>query len=263
KHDNYNEIEHLNEIPFSTFEGIDRTRYDVTSTLPILMSRGCIRQCSFCSERLLYKGFRIRSAEYVVQEIEFHMKHNKVTSFVFHDSLINGELRTLEQFCDQVFERGLSISWEAQCSIRNDMDVRILEKMKQAGCFNLFIGLESASNTVLQRMSKGMTRDDARTFFEKCNKVGLHFEISLITNFPGETEDEFHETCDFIREHKGIIPKIAQVNPYVPYAGTEIGDAYPVVDEAQGQERMQKLVILFEEEEIPYTKSYIGNLLPA
>jgi threonylcarbamoyladenosine tRNA methylthiotransferase MtaB len=135
--------------------------------------------------------------------------------------------------------------------------------MKQAGCFNLFIGLETASDAVLKRIQKGITRNDALTFFEKMKGAGLHFEISLITAFPGETEKEFEETCAFIKQHKEMIPKIAQVNPYVPYEGTMLGEANPHVDETLGKKRVRRLVELFEKEKIPYTKSYIGNLLPA
>ena len=95
----------------------------------------------------------------------------------------------------------------------------------------------------------------------KCKKAEIHFEVSLITNFPGESDDEFQETCTFIVKHKELIPKIAQVNPYVPYEGTATAASHPKVDEVLGQERMSRLVGLFESEGIAYTKSYIGNLL--
>jgi anaerobic magnesium-protoporphyrin IX monomethyl ester cyclase len=257
----HEEIKDLDSIPYPSFSQLDRNAYGIRTQVPILMSRGCIRLCGFCSERLLYKEYRVRSAVHVIEEITSHVKRG-ITSFVFYDSLINGNLKALEDLCDTIIMTGVPITWEAQCVIRRDMTTELLKKMKQAGCFNLFIGLESASDQVLERMRKGITKADARTFFEKLKEAGLHFEISFITAFPQETEKEFEETCDFIRTNKEIIPKIAQVNPYVPYDGTIIGEVNPNVDETLGKERMRRLVELFEEENIPYTKSYIGNLLP-
>jgi radical SAM superfamily enzyme YgiQ (UPF0313 family) len=257
----HEEINDLDAIPYPSFSQLDRNAYGIRTQVPILMSRGCIRPCGFCSERLLYKGYRVRSAAHVMTEITSHVKSG-ITSFVFYDSLINGNLEVLEDLCDAIIMTGISISWEAQCVIRRDMTTELLKKMGKAGCFNLFVGLEAASDKVLERMQKGVTKEDARAFFKKLNEVGLHFEISLITAFPQETEKEFEETCDFLRTHKAIIPKIAQVNPYVPYEGTSIGKAHSVIDEALGKERVRRLVELFQEESIPYTKSYIGNLLP-
>jgi len=142
------------------------------------------------------------------------------------------------------------------------MSRELVSKMKRAGCFNLFIGLESASAAVLKRMNKGFTLTEARSFFQLLSAEGLHFEISLITNYPGETENEFQETLQFIRDNKSSIPKIAQVNPWVPYVGTTAAQRTHMVDFAQGIRKLERMRAFFEHENIPYTKSYIGNLLP-
>ncbi len=252
----------LDAIPFPSFSQFERNPYGIRTQLPIIMSRGCIRSCSFCSERLLFNGYRTRSAKHVFNEIITHMTKG-ICSFVFYDSLINGNLVVLEEFCDLIITQGLRIAWEAQCIIRNDMSEALLSKMRKAGCFNLFIGLEAASNTVLRRMNKGITLSDAKAFFEKCRMARLHFEISLITAFPQETEEEFEATCSFLRNNRNIIPKIAQVNSYIPYEGTSAATIDFHINKSIGAARVRRLVELFIEEKIPYTKSFIGNLLPS
>lgn len=178
----------LDERPSPTFSGFKLDRYQRKRALPIIGSRGCIRRCTFCSERLLVKGYTKRSPEKIISEIRYHKKINATKWFTFHDSLINGDLRHLERLCDLLAEE--DIKWDAQAIIRDDMSEGLLEKMKNSGCFNLFIGLESGSDKILRLMQKGFTTKDAMDFFKKCKSVGLHFEISLIVNYPGEGEWE-------------------------------------------------------------------------
>lgn len=255
------ELIDINKVPWPRFRGLDRRCYDNHTALPLLMSRGCIRQCAFCSERFLYTKYRCRDPRLLVEEIQHHTQQNGITHFVFHDSLINGDLARLRAFCELLIEKEPAISWEAQCCIRPDMVPELFLRMKKSGCVNLFIGLEAASDPVLRRMNKGFTREEARMFFERLTAAGLHFEISLITHFPGETKKEFEETCAFIKENKHIIPKIAQINPFIPYRGTPAAAMFCTADEKSGLEKMNALVSLCMEEKIPFTRGYIGNLL--
>jgi len=73
------------------------------------------------------------------------------------------------------------VTWEAQIYIRNDIPERLFAKMKAGGCVNLFIGLESGSDVVLQAMGKGFTAGEAAGFLHKLDKAGLQSEIALIT----------------------------------------------------------------------------------
>ena len=243
------------DASFPTFDGFRLDKYERKRALPILSSRGCIRTCAFCSERLLSKGFTIRRPENVLKEIQYHKKINKTKWFTFHDSLINGDLNNLDELCDMLL--GENIVWDAQAIIRRDMPEDLLSKMKKGGCFNLFIGLESGSSKMLKLMRKGFTTEDAEVFFTKCRNVGLHFETSLIAGFPGETEEDFAETLKFIEKNKDIIPKIAQINPYIKYSGTEV----EAVNANRGSERTNVFIRLVEELGIPYTKDFINNLV--
>lgn len=245
----------LDERPFPTFSGFKLPRYERKRALPIIASRGCIGRCRFCSERLLTDGFQVRNPEGIVAEIRYHKKVNNTKWFTFHDSLINGNLRHLEELCDLLI--GEEIYWDAQAIIRQDMPEGLLVKMKKSGCFNLFIGLESGSDKILKLMRKGFTTVDASNFFRKCKSVGLHFEISLIVGYPGETEEDFHETLDFILRNKEYIPKIAQVNPYIKYPGTDLEQPPLEI----GLRRVQEVIRLVEGLGIKYTPEFINNLL--
>jgi radical SAM superfamily enzyme YgiQ (UPF0313 family) len=262
------EEKELDRISYPTYDEFDLSVYSRKKAFPILMSRGCIRACTFCSERLLSKRFRTRSAQNVVDEIAYHTERYGVRWFTFHDSLVNGDLGELERMCRLLIERGLDVRWEAQVAIRQDMGTDLISLMKQAGCFNFFVGLESGSDTVLSRMHKGYTADTAAAFFKRAVTAGMHFEISLIVGFIGETEDEFSETIQFLLEHQRVIPKIAQLNPFVVLPETQLAceqskerNAFPYVyDRENAFRRMRRAQDFFEEHGFLFTPHFINNL---
>ncbi len=249
----YEELDDIDNLPFVEFNSFNIKMYSFS--LPLISSRGCIRKCNFCTERLLYKKFRQHSPQYIVEQIKYLIKKHNVSNFVFQDSLINANLKWLEEFSRLIIKNKLNIKWEAQAIIRDDFSCELAELMKKSGCFNLFIGLESASDKILQDMNKGFTQKQALDFFKALKRGKLHFEISIIVDYPGETEKNFEETVNFIVKNKSIIPKIAQINPYIDYFTRNY------TPQAFALQKVNRLVKILEKEKIPYTKSFINNLI--
>ena len=258
----YNELEKLEKIPKPDFSQIIPASYRYAAAYPVWMSRGCVRRCAFCVEHTLYRQFRFKDPVVVARELESYYDNEKTGHFIFFDSLINGDLNLFEKFLDELIVIGKPIKWEAQVLIRKDMPDRIFHKMKKAGCYNMFVGLESGCDEVLRIMRKGFTTVEAVEFFKKSRNAGLHFEISMISGFPGETKENFLETKRFIESNAHLIPKIAQINPYMDLPGSPLNrsGSSETVDLSKIKERIDKLVKIFEENNIRYTSSYINNL---
>ena len=249
----------LDNYPPPDFMKFNLDEYESKGSLPVILSRGCLYKCRFCAERLHFKKYRCKSAESMFGELICLQNKMGISRFVFYDSIINGDLRVLEKLCDLITADGLKITWEAQASVRRDMPERLFSKMKEAGCYNLFVGIESGSDTVLRKMRKGYGSRDALPFLEKCSRSGLNFEISLITGFPGEGDEEFEETLNFLTAGKGIIKKVAQINPFIGYRNLDmVGYAPPPPGIAE--KRVARLLAALEENGIKYTRSYINNL---
>jgi len=258
----FQQLSSLGRIGFPKYTGLDFADYPQKNAVPLQFCRGCIRKCSFCSERLLYRLMRTRNINDVIEEIKFHKKENSVEYFVFFDSLINADLMKLENLCDKIIESFGAIKWEAQIIIRRDMPQRLLEKMKKSGCYNLFIGLESGADKTLRAMRKGFTSSQAKGFFKQLNRAGLSFGISMIVGFPGETEEDFQESLNFVLENRAIIPKIEQVNPFTYYDGT---DADKQGDYKINKVSLRRLEIFIEgikRHNFKYTNAFLGNLIP-
>jgi radical SAM superfamily enzyme YgiQ (UPF0313 family) len=253
----FREAADLDEVPYPLYRGFDLKAYTRPRSLPLLFSRGCLRRCAFCAECLLAKKFRMRSAAHMTEEVVYHVNRHEACNFVFHDSLINGDLEKLAGFCELMTELKLDIKWDAQLMVRADMPPQLFEKMRAAGCYNLFIGLESGSDRVLELMHKGFTLKEAVLTLRKLKAAGLHCEVSLITGFPGETEQNFLQTLSFLQENRDLIPKIGQVNCIQFLPGTGLAGRQM---ETGARDRARRLVAFLSENKFIMTEEFIENL---
>jgi len=255
----YLEINNIDALPTPNFDCLNIQNYNLSS-LPLFSSRGCIKRCSFCSECMLYREFRQHSPEYMLETIKNLSEKYRINTFSFHDSLINADLKWLDRFCLLVIKENIKIKWEAQFMVREDLTDERLMKMKQSGCYNLFVGLESGSNRILKLMDKGYNQKIAKDCFTKLHNNGIQFEISLVLGFPSESEDDFKDTLQFLKENKTIIPKIAQLNPFVEYSPSKIHKKEYKHNKVI-TERINKLIKMFDQDRVKYTSSFINNLV--
>jgi len=123
---------------------------------------------------------------------------NVVPCFHLADSLINGNTKELEKFCDLIIGSGLVINWGGQAAIRSQMTTALLEKMARAGYSSFFWGMESASDNVLRLMNK---RNDIALFgriLKDCKRLGIVNYTPIIVGYPGETPEDAAVTLRWI-----------------------------------------------------------------
>ena len=194
----------INNFPIPNYNDFDFSKYDMPNGLLTEFSRGCIAKCTFCSETHFWK-YRQRHSNSVLDEIE-HLYRTKGTNVIwFLDSLINGNLKALKEFAEGVIERGLKIKWAGFARCDERMDLKYLKLLKKAGCFILKIGAESASNKVLDDMSKRMTREIMEKNFTDFKKAGIGVFTTWINGFPTEERTDHKSSLTFIcRNRKRI-----------------------------------------------------------
>lgn len=202
----------LDLLPFPTFEEFYLDSYKCQRGVAIITSRGCISRCTFCNDHVMTAPYRFRSAEHVLEEILYHVKENKRTHFAFKDLLCNGNPRELGRLCDLIAASGVQISWDSQAIPKKDLTRGLLEKMKASGCELLIFGLESCSNAVLSKMGKLFTKEDAREVLVNSHGAGINTMVNIIVGFPGESEDDFRQTLDFLSENREYITRISNLS---------------------------------------------------
>lgn len=125
---------------------------------------------------------------------------------------------------------------------------------------HLHIPLQSGSNTVLERMRRKYSTEFYKQRIDKIKNIFPHLAITsdVIVGFPGETEEEFQETKDFIKE---IGFSELHVFPYSRRTGTPAARMDNQVDDEVKNRRVQELIELSNEQALAYAKHYENEVL--
>lgn len=161
--------------------------------------RGCPYRCEFCNYPYLFDDnvFRVKSAERIASDwIAYSENGARIINCL--DSLFTIPYRRLEALCKTL--KGLGIRWI--CYARADDLVRpgVVERMREAGCIQVQIGLESGDQKILDNMNKSCSVESNLRAMQVCRENGLTTMVSVIIGFPGETVDTIRATLEHLRE---------------------------------------------------------------
>ncbi|HOW27388.1 MAG TPA: radical SAM protein [Elusimicrobiota bacterium] len=206
-------IADLDSLPLPDYSDFDEfiysKRYRQPDRMEIFDSRGCVRQCHFCSEWQFWRKYRSMSGERIFREMTQQMKkYPGVNFFYFIGSLVNGDMTALNRWTDLVLENGLDVRWAGQAIIRPDMTRETIRKLARSGCRWLGYGIESGSMKVLQGMNKYFTVDNAVQNLKDSREAGIEVQINIMFGLPGETRELFQETLDFLRRVRPYIDTV-------------------------------------------------------
>ncbi len=196
------EMESLDELPYADYSDYPVAAYrgKVVNT-----HRGCVRQCTFCSEWSAM-SYRRMSPRRVLDEFHYQLeRHPDSRCFMFGDSLVNSSMKDLEQICELLIESRIAIGWGCYAITRKEMTGAVLEKMRRAGCAGLFYGIESGSDRLLREVSKNTTAALNARVLRETRQAGLETHVGWIVGLPGESDEDFRESLAFLRRCAGDI----------------------------------------------------------
>tara|TARA_B100000315_G_scaffold73810_1_gene67609 strand:+ start:145 stop:1611 length:1467 start_codon:yes stop_codon:yes gene_type:complete len=177
--------------------------YPEIRTLNVMTNRGCPWQCNFCSKT--FKSARLRSIPHVLEEIRMLKEEFGVGAIFFNDELlIMGKKRGYE-LCEAL--KPLNIKWCGQARV-DTVELDLLKCMKDAGCVDIGLGIESGSQRILDAMNKRSTVEKNISAIEAVKEAGLNTVAQCIYGYPGENSETVNETIDFFRRadalHQGF-----------------------------------------------------------
>ncbi len=214
-------IQDLDELPHPAYKHFPLERYRMAGKnyLPIITSRGCPFQCTFClASDMCGRGFRTRSPKKVVDELEWMRDTLGADVIAFYDDTFTFDKKRAEAICDEMKARKFNLPWD--CRTRVDtINKEILVKLRDADCQLIHFGVESGNQTMLNAMKKGTTVEKNAWAIKLAKEVGISVAISVVVGYPGETEAMLKETFDFIKRAK---PDFVYVCQAIPYPGTEL-----------------------------------------
>jgi anaerobic magnesium-protoporphyrin IX monomethyl ester cyclase len=200
--------------------GIYSYRPMENSTLAITSSsRGCIEQCSFCSQQLFWKRkWRARSAEHFVDELE-HLKR----TYGVNVAMIPDENPTLdrarwEKILDILIQRGLGIDLLMETRVADILrDRDILWKYKKAGIVHIYVGVESVNQATLNMFNKSVKVDESKIAIDLINEHDIVSETSFVLGIPEETKESIHTTVELAKHYNPDMAFFLAIAPW-PYA---------------------------------------------
>jgi anaerobic magnesium-protoporphyrin IX monomethyl ester cyclase len=199
-------VEELDNLPFPDYsdfrEDILYGLYQQPERLEIFDSRSCITKCHFCSEWQYWRKFRSMSGQRMYAEITHQIKNfPTVNYFYFIGSLLNGDIKALDKFCDLIIENGIKTRWAGQPIVRKEMGYALLKKMRQAGCEWLGYGIESGSEKIVRGMNKRFLMSDAEQVLKDTKRAGISTQANFMFGIPGETKEDFKLTLEFLKRN--------------------------------------------------------------
>ncbi|MDH7512447.1 MAG: radical SAM protein [Clostridiales bacterium] len=223
-------IPNLDCLPFPAFHLVPFEKYNFKIDVPgrgalqavnIMTSRGCPFNCNFCATPINWgRTVRVRSPANVIQEIEFHIQNRGARVIHFYDDTFNVSVKRVQEICDLILERKLSIFW--QCEIRLDLMTKpLLARMKEAGLFYVSFGVEAGSERVRNTIiDKKIRIEDFHNIVAWCKELDIVPNAFFIFSHPTETWEEAQETIRLIEQHKDEVE--ASVAILHVYPGTPL-----------------------------------------
>jgi len=215
----------LDSLPFPARDLFPQEKYYdilIRGEKPVLAisSRGCPFKCRFCASRMNYgEIYRARSPKSVLREVEEMGDFGK-NDLLFFDDTFTVDSRRVEKICEGIKKTGLQ--W--RCLSRVDTVNRgVLEKMYNAGCYQIMFGVESGSQRMLGVMNKGHSLKTVEKTFAHCSEIGIETVAHFVIGFPGETPQSIEKTISFAKHIKA---DFVTFNVFTPLPGSEVFEEF-------------------------------------
>lgn len=220
-------IEDLDSLPFPAWdlmrpdtypEAPHGAFYKQFPIAPIIISRGCPFECTFCAGAR--HRHRKRSIGNVMEEVDFLDKEYGVKEFLIEDENFILHRKLVHEFCEALLRKNKRYSWSCPSGIRlSHVFLEELQLMERAGCHSVSVGIEFGSQRMLEITKKGLTLDMIREKMELLAKTNIKITGFFLLGLPEESLAEMKETIQFALS----LPFCRiQINNFMPLPGSQI-----------------------------------------
>lgn len=210
----------LDSLPFLAYHRLPWQKYRPHPphgrALPfaaIITSRGCPYQCAYCSKPIFGNKFRAQSPERVLEEIAYYKKKFGIKELAFYDDVFTLNKKRAYAIADEMIKSGLKIHWTCETRV-NLVDKDLLRHMKQAGCYAIAYGIESASPEILNAIHKDITPEQAEAAVRLAREVGLQTIGYFMLGSPGDSRETILQTIKFAKKLKLDFAQFAITTPF-------------------------------------------------
>lgn len=197
----------LAELPLPARDLVDNQAYRYAifnrknPVTAMTISRGCpYSKCKFCFVNLYsMEQIRYRELEAIKAEIQEIVYKYKISEIFFRDQNFTSNRELVMSICEYIISNNIPILWRA--STRVDLvDPELLQTMRRAGCYQISMGFESASQAALDANNKGITLEQSRQAARWAKEAGLEILGFFMVGMMGESVETLGDTPRFARE---------------------------------------------------------------
>lgn len=165
----------------------------------MVASRGCPYRCNWCAKPISGDKFQLRSATDVAEEMRLLKSSAGVQHIWFSDDVFALSHQWTQEFAHEVTARHAALPFKIQ-SRANLMTTQVVGWLKEAGCVEVWMGVESGSQKILDAMDKGITISQIEEARERLKSAGIRACYFLQFGYPGEHLTELQQTIALVRK---------------------------------------------------------------
>lgn len=207
------EIEDLDSIPWPDYKGfsldkmLERSpkKYVTMST-----GRSCVFHCTFCFHTSGQK-YRQRSLDGFFKELDYLVDEYGIDNIYITDELFACNQKRLDEFCERI--KNYNILWAIQLRV-NVANKKMLQQLKDSGCIIISYGLESADDSILASMKKGINIKQIEQALRDSYEVGISAHGAFIFGDINEDLNTVETTLQWWREHAEYNIGLAMIQVY-------------------------------------------------
>lgn len=209
----------LDVLPLPAREFVDLQSYHrkVGEALAtsLITSRGCPFHCSFCGSDTMFGRVRYRAIDKVIEELA-SLQAQGFQSFLFYDDTFVLYRKRLYSLLAEIKRLHIQFRCNGRAGYNTLED---FERLKDAGCHTVAFGIESGSQTILDRANKRVTVKANEEAIANAKRAGLVAKAFLIVGLPGETQETIDETKRFIDRTD---PDAYTLFTFIPFPGCDV-----------------------------------------
>ena len=194
----------------------------------IRIAEGCMGSCSYCAIRFATGRLQSKPIENIIGEFQAGLKQGyRIFQFIAEDTGCYGQDcgLTITDLLKEIFAiegeyRLILIDFGPQWLVNDNGELMPLLARNRDKIQEIYVSLQSGSDRILQAMKRPYTIDDVKSTLKELKKniPGLILRTTVIIGFPGESEEDFHQTQEALQD---IGFSEVELNKYEDRAGTE------------------------------------------
>ncbi|MBI2448551.1 radical SAM protein [Candidatus Microgenomates bacterium] len=235
----------LDEIPFLDYRLGDPKGYALNPTIAaypairktghdfhVMTSRGCVFHCAFCAQHTVHgRKMRAYSIERIEQDFRRLQNEFGVQTIIVEDDHFMWDKDQAHRILDIMIELQLSAFFPNSLALYA-LDRKMLEQLKRVGVNQLVLAVESGSREVLNKiMHKPLKLEIIARVAKDCREIGIYTDCNIVMGLPGEREEHFAESREFL---KTTYANWFRINIATPIVGSEMLDICLANDYLEG-----------------------------